>query len=40
VNGTKIENTGDLDRAAQQQTREWRLVISRGGQRRSVVLRG
>ena len=40
VNGSKIENTGDLDRAAQQQTREWRFVISRGGQRRNVVIRG
>ncbi len=40
VNGTRIENTGDLERAARQQTREWRFVISRGGQRRNVVLRG
>jgi hypothetical protein len=40
VNGAKIENTGDLDRAAQQPAREWRFVISRGGQRRNVVIRG
>ena len=40
VNGTKIESTGDLDRAAKQDAREWRVTISRGGQRRNVVLRG
>lgn len=40
VNGTRIETTADLERAARQDTREWRLVISRGGQRRNVVLRG
>ncbi len=40
VNGTRIENTADLERAAQQDAREWRLTISRGGQRRNVVLRG
>ena len=40
VNGTRIESTGDLERAARQDAREWRLTISRGGQRRNVVLRG
>jgi Do/DeqQ family serine protease len=40
VNGTRIETTADLARAARQDTREWRLTISRGGQRRNVVLRG
>lgn len=40
VNGVKIESTADLERIARQETREWRLTISRGGQRRSVVLRG
>lgn len=40
VNGSKIETTGDLQRAARQDSREWRLTISRGGQRRNVVLRG
>jgi Do/DeqQ family serine protease len=40
VNGVKIENTRDLDRVAKQDSREWRLTISRGGQRRNVVLRG
>jgi Do/DeqQ family serine protease len=40
VNGTKIETTADLERVTQQEAREWRLVISRGGQRRNVVLRG
>ena len=40
VNGVKIESTADLDRVARQDAREWRLTISRGGQRRNVVLRG
>lgn len=40
VNGTKIETTGDLEKIARQDAREWRLTISRGGQKRSVVLRG
>ena len=40
VNGLKIESTGDLERATRREAREWRLVISRGGQRRNVVLRG
>jgi Do/DeqQ family serine protease len=40
VNGVKIESTADLERIARQEAREWRLTISRGGQRRSVVLRG
>ncbi len=40
VNGTRIESTADLDRAARQDAREWRLTISRGGQKRTVVLRG
>ncbi|MBX3514808.1 MAG: DegQ family serine endoprotease [Xanthobacteraceae bacterium] len=40
VNGTKIENTGDLDRLARSDARLWRITITRGGQRRSVVIRG
>jgi len=40
VNGVKIESTADLDRIAKQDAREWRLTISRGGQKRNVVLRG
>jgi Do/DeqQ family serine protease len=40
VNGTRIETTADLEKATQREAREWRLVISRGGQRRNVVLRG
>ncbi len=40
VNGAKIETTADLDNAARQGSREWRLVILRGGQKRNVVLRG
>ncbi len=40
VNGAKIESTADLERIARQNAREWRLSISRGGQRRNVVLRG
>jgi Do/DeqQ family serine protease len=40
VNGARIESTGDLERAARQEAKEWRLTISRGGQKRNVVLRG
>jgi Do/DeqQ family serine protease len=40
VNGAKVENTGDLERIARGDAREWRITISRGGQRRSVVIRG
>jgi Do/DeqQ family serine protease len=40
VNGVKIESTADLQRAARQDAREWRFTISRGGQRRNVVIRG
>ncbi|MBX3520662.1 MAG: DegQ family serine endoprotease [Xanthobacteraceae bacterium] len=40
VNGNKIENTGDLDRLARSDANLWRITISRGGQRRSVVIRG
>ncbi len=39
VNGTKIETTADLQRAAGENTREWRITYSRGGQRRNAVLR-
>ncbi len=40
VNGIKIESTADLEKAARQDAREWRVTISRGGQKRNVVLRG
>jgi Do/DeqQ family serine protease len=40
VNGVKIESTADLERAARQETREWKVTVSRGGQRRNVVIRG
>ncbi len=40
VNNQKIARTGDLDRLSRQQTRQWRIVIRRGGQQMSVELRG
>lgn len=40
VNGIRIESTADLVRAAKDGAREWRITYSRGGQKRSAVLRG
>ena len=40
VNGVKIESTADLERVARQEAREWKVTISRGGQKRNVVIRG
>ncbi len=40
VNGIRIETTADLERAAAQASREWRITYSRGGQKRSAVIRG
>jgi Do/DeqQ family serine protease len=40
VNGTRIETTDDLDRAASAQARQWSVTISRNGQQRTVTLRG
>jgi Do/DeqQ family serine protease len=40
VNGTPIEKSGDLERAAGAATRQWNITLMRGGQRLSVMLRG
>ncbi len=40
VNSAKIAKTRDLERAASQQSRLWRITIMRGGQQMSVELRG
>jgi S1-C subfamily serine protease len=40
VNNAKIAKTRDLERAASQQSRLWRITILRGGQQMSVELRG
>jgi S1-C subfamily serine protease len=40
VNNAKIAKTRDLERAASQQSRLWRITIMRGGQQMSVELRG
>ncbi|MBS4082648.1 MAG: PDZ domain-containing protein, partial [Rhizobiales bacterium] len=40
VNGIRIETTADLERAAAQASREWRITYVRGGQKRSTVIRG
>jgi Do/DeqQ family serine protease len=40
VNNAKIAKTRDLERAAGQQSRLWRITIMRGGQQMSVELRG
>jgi len=40
VNNAKIAKTRDLERAASQQSRIWRITILRGGQQMSVELRG
>ena len=40
VNNAKIAKTRDLERAASQQNRVWRITIIRGGQQMSVELRG
>ncbi|HMN51830.1 MAG: Do family serine endopeptidase [Xanthobacteraceae bacterium] len=39
VNGARIETTRDLDRASRQNTREWRVTLSRNGQQRQIMLR-
>jgi Do/DeqQ family serine protease len=40
VNNAKIAKTRDLERAANQQSRAWRITILRGGRQMSVELRG
>jgi Do/DeqQ family serine protease len=40
VNNAKIAKTRDLEKAAGQQSRLWRITIMRGGQQMSVELRG
>jgi Do/DeqQ family serine protease len=40
VNNQKMTRTSDLDKLTRQQTRQWRIVIRRGGQQMSVELRG
>jgi S1-C subfamily serine protease len=40
VNSAKIAKTRDLEKAAGQQSRVWRITIMRGGQQMSVELRG
>jgi Do/DeqQ family serine protease len=40
VNNANIAKTRDLDRAASQRNRVWRITILRGGQQMSVELRG
>jgi Do/DeqQ family serine protease len=40
VNNAKIGKTRDLEKAAGQQSRLWRITIMRGGQQMSVELRG
>jgi Do/DeqQ family serine protease len=40
VNGTKIENTRDLERASAAKANYWRLVIQRGGQVIQTVIGG
>ena len=40
VNNAKIGKTRDLERAANQQSRAWRITILRGGRQMSVELRG
>ncbi len=40
VNNQKIAKTRDLEKAASQQSRVWRITIMRGGQQMSVMLSG
>jgi S1-C subfamily serine protease len=40
VNGEKIARTRDLDRAAKERQRLWRITIVRGGQQISVTFGG
>jgi S1-C subfamily serine protease len=40
VNGQKIGKTADLDRAANQSARVWRIVVLRDGQQINVTLGG
>jgi hypothetical protein len=40
VNNQKIAKTRDLEKAANQPNRVWRITIMRGGQQMSVVLSG
>jgi S1-C subfamily serine protease len=40
VNNTAIAHTRDLDRATKEQSRLWRISVSRNGQRMSVVFGG
>jgi len=40
VNGEHIAKTRDLERATQQQSRSWQVVIRRGGQQISAVFNG
>ena len=40
VNNQKIAKTGDLDRAARETARLWRIVVVRGGQQINVTLGG
>jgi len=40
VNGQKIVRTADLEKAAKESSRLWRITVIRGGQQLSVVLGG
>jgi hypothetical protein len=40
VNDKAIQTTRDLDQAAKQESRTWRLVLMRGGQRLAVQFGG
>jgi S1-C subfamily serine protease len=40
VNGVKIANSRDLERIANSASRQWNLVILRGGQQINITLRG
>ncbi|MGB3866423.1 MAG: DegQ family serine endoprotease [Xanthobacteraceae bacterium] len=40
VNGTRIDDTGDLQRVARERSRLWRITVMRGGQQIQVTLGG
>jgi hypothetical protein len=40
VNGQKVAKTSDLEKAAGQSARVWRIVIQRGNQQINVTLPG
>lgn len=40
VNSARIDTTRDLERVSRANAREWRITIKRGGQQRTVTIRG